>query len=83
MARRKYNDGTISRCSINEIPVSFWSEVQRIFLAQPDWCQIALNELHDLDFVTAVSEICPAYVDGGGEIYFVDQLFSGFGHYCG
>ena len=70
----EYNGGENSSRSINEIPVSLWSEVHRIFSIQPDWCQITLNELHDFGFVTVVSEICPAYVDSGGEIYFVNQL---------
>lgn len=31
-----------------------------------------MHEKHGLRFVTAVFEICPAYVDRGGEINFID-----------
>ncbi len=37
-----------------------------------DRCQIPLYEKHGLRFVTAMFEICSAYVDCGGEINFID-----------
>ena len=47
-------------------------EVDRVFSVVPDRCQILLYEKHGLCFVTAVFEICPAYVYCGGEINFID-----------
>ena len=46
--------------------------MDRIFSIVPDRCQILLYEKHGLCFVTAVFEICPAYVYCGGEINFID-----------
>ena len=57
---------------IHEIPISLWTEVDRIFSIVPDRCQILLYEKHGLCSVTAVFEICPAYVYCGGEINFID-----------
>ena len=47
---------------IHEIPISLWTEVDRIFSIVLDRCQILLYEKHGLCFVTIVFEICPAYV---------------------
>lgn len=44
--------------------------MDRIFSIVPDRCQILLYEKHGLCFITAVFEICPAYVYCGGEINF-------------
>ena len=49
-------------------------EVDRIFTAASDWYQMLLYEKHGLDFVTAMFYICSAYVDCGGEIYFVNMF---------
>ena len=57
---------------IHEIPISLWTEVDRIFSIVLDRCQILLYEKHGLCFVTAVFEICPVYVYCGGEINFID-----------
>ena len=46
--------------------------VDRIFSIVPDRCQILLYEKHGLCFVTAVFEICPAYIYCGGKINFID-----------
>ena len=46
--------------------------MDRIFSIVPDRCQILLYEKHGLCFVTAVFEICPAYVYCDGEINFID-----------
>ncbi|MFZ2565274.1 MAG: hypothetical protein WAX36_08330, partial [Ruminococcus bromii] len=53
---------------IHEIPISLWTEVDRIISIVPDRCQILLYEKHGLCFVTTVFEICPAYVYCDGEI---------------
>lgn len=47
--------------------------------------QVSLYEKHDLCFVTAMFEICPAYVDCGGEINFIDvfDIFTCFYHDVG
>ena len=39
-----------------------------------DWCQKLLYEKHSLNFVTAMLQICSAYIDCGGEIYFVNMF---------
>ena len=57
---------------MHEIPISLWTEVDRIFSIVPDRCQILLYEKHGLCFVTNVFEICPAYVYCDGEINFID-----------
>ena len=46
--------------------------MDRIFSIVPDRCQILLYEKHGLCFITAVFEICSAYVYCGGEINFID-----------
>ena len=61
-------------CSVHEIPIPLWTEVDRIFSVVSDWCQISLYEKHGLCFVTAVFEICSAYVDCGGEIDLIDMF---------
>ena len=57
---------------MHEIPISLWTEVDRIFSIVLDRCQILLYEKHGLCFVTTVFEICPAYVYCDGEINFID-----------
>ena len=49
-----------------------------IFTVGSDRGQMSLYEEHNLNFVTAVFQICPAYVDCGGEIYFINvfDIFS-------
>ena len=37
-----------------EIPISLWTEADRIFTVAPDWCQVLLYEKHGLNFVTAM-----------------------------
>lgn len=47
--------------------------------------QMSLYEEHNLNFVTAVFQICPAYVDCGGEIYFINvfDIFSSLDYSMG
>ena len=47
--------------------------------------QMSLYEEHNLNFVTAVFQICPAYVDCGGEIYFINvfDIFSSLDYSIG
>ena len=56
-----------------------------VFTVGSDWCQVPLYEEHNLSFVTAVFQICPAYVDCGGEIYFINvfDIFSCLDHSMG
>ena len=63
----------------------FGSEVDRIFTVGSDWSQRPLYENLDLCFVTAVFQVCPAYIDWGGEVYFINvfDIFSSLNYGMG
>ena len=63
-----------SSCPVHEIPVSLWSELKGKCSVVPDRCQVTLYQQIHLRFITAVFQICPAYIDGGGEIDFMVML---------